>query len=201
MKKSWIVMAAAIPLVGLASIAVWKVSGDDSRRQGALGSTEAVTLSWRGDWSAEAEYSPGNVVSHEGASYVAEGEKLASPNPECSECGWTRLAIESPPADEKEEETAAPAEPVIRGYEVASATRRAVAGASGMSLFVTCPTGKMPLNGGATPTPPMKVTGGGLLRIDVSATGVQTGTWGVQFDNTGGPERDVDLWAVCATVN
>jgi hypothetical protein len=41
MKKTWIVVAAAVPLVFLASLAVWKVSGDDSRRQGAFTDKEA----------------------------------------------------------------------------------------------------------------------------------------------------------------
>lgn len=208
MKKSWIVMAAAIPLVVFASMALWKLAGDDSRRQGAIGSSDAVALSWRGDYVAEAEYAPGNVVSHEGSSYVAEGEKLSTPSAECAECGWARLAIDSASTGETEEEiaekeaeTAAPAEPVMRAYEVVRETRTVNAGAAGTSIYVACPEGKMPINGGATPTPPLKVTGGGLVKVDVSATGVQTGTWGIQFDNTGGPQRDVYLWIACAKVS
>jgi hypothetical protein len=199
--KKWIVIVAAIPLAVLASIAVWKLAGDDSRRQGALGSSEAVTLSWRGDYAAEAEYAPGNVVSYEGSSYVAEGEKLSTPKPECGDCGWTRLAMESASTGEKEAEPAAPAEPVMRAYEVVRVTRKVFADAAGMSVLVECPTGKMPINGGATPVPPMKVTGGGVSQINTSATGVETGIWAIQFDNTGGPERDVYMWVACARVS
>jgi hypothetical protein len=92
MKRSSFVILATVPLVVIASIALWKVSGDDSRRQGALGSGEAVALSWRGDWTAETAYAPGSVVTHEGISYVAESEKPSTPEPECVECGWSQLA-------------------------------------------------------------------------------------------------------------
>lgn len=98
MKKSWILILGAIPLVAIASVVVWKASGDDSRRQGALGSDEAVALSWRGDWSAETEYAQGNVVSHEGTSYVADGEKPEIPRANCEGCGWTVVGVERAPA-------------------------------------------------------------------------------------------------------
>lgn len=93
MKKSLLVIAAAIGLVVIASVAIWKTSGDDSRRQGAL-VDEPVTLNWHGDWNAATEYTAGSVVTYEGASYVAEGEKLSTPMPDCAECGWTTLALE-----------------------------------------------------------------------------------------------------------
>lgn len=102
MKRSWLVVVGAIALVVIGSIFVVMSSGDDSRRQGALGSPEAVPLSWQGDWSAEAEYSAGSVVSHEGTSYVAEGEKLGTPEAGCAGCGWTQLVTESPPAEAEE---------------------------------------------------------------------------------------------------
>ncbi len=83
MKKSLLVVLAVV-LVAVVSIAVWKSSDNGSRRQGALESREAVALSWRGDWSSETEYAAGNVVSYRGASYVAEGEGLGTPEAECS---------------------------------------------------------------------------------------------------------------------
>lgn len=148
MKKSWIVFAAAIPLAVFASIAVWKLAGDDSRRQGALGSAEAVNLSWRGDWTAEAEYTAGNVVSHEGASYVAEGEKLSAPVADCTECGWKAMAAGPSPDD-----AAAPA----AGYEVVTevlATPTSPLGfGKGASTVVSCPAGKKVLAGGFTGQP------------------------------------------------
>lgn len=106
MKRSWFVIAGAGVLVVIGSIAVLRSSGEDSRRQGALGGGEPVALSWRGDWSAEAEYTAGSVVTYDGASYVAEGEKLSTPNPGCAECGWARLATESPPAETEASEPA-----------------------------------------------------------------------------------------------
>ena len=90
MKKSLLVVGA-IALVAVVSVVVVMTSEDDARSQGALEGSEAVALSWRGDWSEEAEYVRGNVVSVEGVSYVAEGEKLAKPELGCSECGWAEL--------------------------------------------------------------------------------------------------------------
>lgn len=92
MKKSMLAIMAAVVLVAVVSVAVLKSSDNDSRRQGALEGNEAVALSWRSEWSDAAEYVRGNVVSHEGVSYVAEGEKLGKPDAECAECGWALLA-------------------------------------------------------------------------------------------------------------
>jgi hypothetical protein len=99
-------VVAAIALVIVVSVVALKSSGDDSRRQGALEGSEALALSWRGDWTEAADYVQGNVVSLEGVSYVAEGEKLGKPEVGCVECGWTELASDeaqvatppSPPA-------------------------------------------------------------------------------------------------------
>lgn len=107
MKKSWLVIAAGLGLALIASVVVVMASGDGSRRQGALGDTEAIALSWRGDWIPESEYAAGNVVSYEGASYVAEGNKFSTPKADCGDCGWTLLALESAPAEPTE---SAPAE-------------------------------------------------------------------------------------------
>jgi hypothetical protein len=200
MKKTWIAIAAAIPVAALLSVVAWQAVEDDSRRQGALGSGEAVALAWRGDYSAEVEYQPGDVVSIEGATYVAAEEKLAEPTLECVDCGWALLGSETTSTEESKEE-AAPPEPVVRGYERVTADPTVLAGVSGATYFVTCPAGKMPLSGGASPTPPMKVSGGGLFKVETDATGARTGTWGVQFDNTGGVQRAVTIWAICALVD
>lgn len=144
MKRSWFVIAAAIPLVAIASVVVWKASGDDSRRQAALGEGEAVALSWRGDWAAEADYSAGNVVSHEGASYVAEGEKLSTPKPDCSECGWTVMAAEGAAEDAKE---ATPTSG-LSGYEIVGEFAPNVAAGALDTKITLCPLGKVVLGGG-----------------------------------------------------
>jgi hypothetical protein len=90
MKRSWFVIAAAIPLVAIGSIVVWQLAGSD-RTVGALsGPTAPVALSWRGDWSAQVAYGPGDLVSHEGAGFIAESESTGSaPDPQCaSACPW-----------------------------------------------------------------------------------------------------------------
>ena len=47
--KKWFVIAATIVLVVVGSVAVWQLSGDDTRRAGALEvSEEPMALSWRG---------------------------------------------------------------------------------------------------------------------------------------------------------
>jgi hypothetical protein len=93
--KTLLAVVAAIALVAVVSIAVWKSSDDGPRRQGVLEGSEAVALSWRGDWNADVQYVRGNVVSYEGVSYVAEGEKVGKPDAECAECGWALLAASS----------------------------------------------------------------------------------------------------------
>jgi hypothetical protein len=59
-------------LVAVGSVGVWKLSGSE-RQVGALGPLDKpVPLSWRGSWSRDAQYQPGEVVAFKGASYVAE---------------------------------------------------------------------------------------------------------------------------------
>lgn len=99
MKKSWFVIAAAIPLVLIGSIAVWQLSGNDARRVGAIGAAdEPVALMWRGAWDAEAKYAPGQVVSFNRAAYVAEQVNAGSePNPWCEDdCRWALMSAEGP---------------------------------------------------------------------------------------------------------
>jgi hypothetical protein len=96
MKRSLIVLAAVIPLVVIGSAAVWKVSGNDLRRVGALNAeSEPVALMWRGPWDAEAKYAPGQVVSYKGASYVADEENGGrEPDPACEkECVWSSMGL------------------------------------------------------------------------------------------------------------
>jgi hypothetical protein len=203
MKKSLLVIAAATALVVFASVAIWKTSGDDSRRQGALGADEPVMLSWHGDWNTETAYAPGSVVTYDGASYVAEGEKLSTPKPDCAECGWTQMGVESlsqesAPAETKE----APAVPLVRGYEVVYEDATVPGGAGNIGLMVSCPNGKMPLSGGAaSPGGQLKVIGGGLYRLDHDAAGVRTGTWIVQLEASGTAQKSVRLYATCALVD
>lgn len=74
MKRSWWVIAAAVPLVVIGSVAIWQLSGDDRRIGAVTASSEPVGLSWRGPWSSEASYQPGQVVAFDGSSYVAQAE-------------------------------------------------------------------------------------------------------------------------------
>ena len=95
MKKSWFLVAAVVPLVLVASIGVWKVSGNDARRVGALGPLkEPVPLSWRGEWAKDFDYTGGEVVAYQGAAYVAEMQNSArEPDPSgCGQdCPWSAL--------------------------------------------------------------------------------------------------------------
>jgi hypothetical protein len=103
MKKAWFVIVAAIPLVVVGSIAVWELSGSDTRRVGALQPLEEpVPLSWRGAWSESAKYQPGEVVSLEGVTFVAQSDVAETqPDPWCEDdCMWAALsprATEGPP--------------------------------------------------------------------------------------------------------
>jgi hypothetical protein len=95
MKKSWFVIAAAIPLVAIGSAAVWLVSGNDPRRIGALEALkEPVPLAWRGSWSADLRYAAGEVVSYRGVAYVAEreaGGEIPDPAACGGDCPWTAM--------------------------------------------------------------------------------------------------------------
>lgn len=99
MKRSWLVAAAVIPLVVIGSAAVWQLSASDVRRVGAIdASSDPVSLMWRGAWNEEAVYAPGEVVSFEGASYVADEESQGrKPDPSCeAECMWAEMGQGTP---------------------------------------------------------------------------------------------------------
>ena len=93
--NKWLVSAVAVALAAVASVAVWQLSGGDSRRPGALERLEEpVALSWRGVWLEEKTYAPGQVVQFRGAAYVAE-RGPGEPDPWCEDdC---RRAAENPP--------------------------------------------------------------------------------------------------------
>jgi hypothetical protein len=68
-------------------------SDNDERRAAALGEEEAASLSWRGDWNAEAEYREGDVVTHEGTTFVAVTPTTQTPDARCSgDCMWNVMA-------------------------------------------------------------------------------------------------------------
>ena len=191
MRKTLFVLAAAIGLVVIASVAIWKSSGDDSRRQGALGADEPVTLTWHGDWNTETQYAAGSVVTHEGASYVAEGEgeKLDAPKPECVDCGWALMAIESQPTETKEGSVEE-----LSGYEIVKGDLVIPVGASTGTETVDCPAGK-------------KVFGGGGHDIHISFSGPvgpgtaypNNGVYGWRFGATyQGGGATIHVYAVCA---
>jgi hypothetical protein len=69
-------------------------AGDsDERRTAAIGEGEAASLSWQGDWTAEAEYREGSVVTHEGATFVAVTTTTQAPDAKCeTDCVWNVMA-------------------------------------------------------------------------------------------------------------
>jgi hypothetical protein len=94
MKRAWFVLAAAIALVVIGSVAVWQLSGDDPRIAAVTAADEPVALTWRGPWSADARYTAGQVVSHGGSSYVASRTSSGSP-PDTAcvlDCAWAVMA-------------------------------------------------------------------------------------------------------------
>jgi hypothetical protein len=194
MKKSWILVSAAIAVVAVGSVAVLATSGDDSRRQGALGEADSVALSWHGDWSEEVEYARGNVVSHEGASYVADGEKFAAPAPDCADCGWTLvgaelIAAETEQAAPKEEPKPEPGP--VSGYERLQKSV-SVAGNSNGSVELICPAGKAPTAGGGVDE----------RSLFSSWPGMRAGvpSWNVTFHNDLTVPETFHAWAVCVDV-
>jgi hypothetical protein len=78
----------------LLALVVTGCMGDsDERRTAAIGEDEAETLSWRGEWTAEAEYQPGEVVTHDGATFVAVTPTAEAPDPRCeTDCVWNVMA-------------------------------------------------------------------------------------------------------------
>jgi hypothetical protein len=66
---------------------------NDTRRMGDPRS-EPLAMSWRGAWSADLKYAPGEVVSFDGAAYIAERDVAETqPDPWCEdECRWAPLA-------------------------------------------------------------------------------------------------------------
>jgi len=80
-----------LTLVAIGSVGVWKLS-DADRNIGALGPLEKpVPLSWRGSWTDETRYDVGQVVSYEGASYVAEAAN-GGQVPNAKEGPWALMA-------------------------------------------------------------------------------------------------------------
>jgi len=83
-----------LALVAVGSIGVWKLSGDDGRRVGALGPIEEpIALAWRGAWAEEAKYEAGQVVSYVKSSYVAEAPNSGQA-PNAKEGPWALMAAQ-----------------------------------------------------------------------------------------------------------
>ena len=92
MVNKLLIGAGIVALIAVGSIGVLKLAGSDDRRAGALGPIEEpIALSWRGEWSNEAKYSAGQVVSYENSSYVAEAD-TAGQAPDPKEGPWALMA-------------------------------------------------------------------------------------------------------------
>jgi hypothetical protein len=90
----WRILAAAFVLIAVVGCA----GGNEDRRTAALGENEATNLSWQGDWSAEADYREGSVVTHEGATYVAVMSTARAPEAKCeTDCAWNVMAADATP--------------------------------------------------------------------------------------------------------
>jgi hypothetical protein len=196
MRKSLLVIAAVLGLVAIGSVAVWKTSGDDTRRQGALGAEEPVSLSWHGDWREDTEYAPGSVVSYDGASYVAEVEKLSTPEADCADCGWAVMALEGA-RTETETETKEGAVEALSGYEIVKGDLVVPVGASTGTTTVDCPAGK-------------KVFGGGGHAVQIAFSGPvgpgtaypNNGVYGWRFGATvQGGGATIYVYAICANAS
>jgi hypothetical protein len=88
-----LIVLGVAALVAVGSVGAWKLAGAD-RRVGALGPLEKpVPLSWRGSWTRDAEYQPGQVVSYGNSSYVAE-VTTAGQAPNAKEGPWALMAAQ-----------------------------------------------------------------------------------------------------------
>jgi hypothetical protein len=152
MKKVLLVLAA-VPLVVIASALLWAVSKNGGgRRLAAINSqSEPVALVWRGAWSEEARYAPGEVVSFEGSSYVAETETAqVRPDPrECGErCPWATLGGAGAAGPEGPAGPAGPQGPAgISGYVIVRDSMTIQPGARARKV-ISCPSGKKVFGGG-----------------------------------------------------
>lgn len=96
MKRSLLVAPSVIALAIFTALATPQLWGDGSRRVAALAATgDPVAMSWRGSWDAETKYQPGEIVSLDGATYIAATES-AETRPDAEECEgdcpWAPLA-------------------------------------------------------------------------------------------------------------
>lgn len=140
MKKPWSLVLAVVPLVVIGSVAVWQVSGSDRRIGAITAASEPVPLSWRGPYSGDAAYAPGQVVSFDGASYVADQETKGE-KPGCSgaKCPWSLMASRGAPGPAGSQGAAGP-----QGVE-------GPAGTTGQSISTVKGTGSLYLQPGTDP--------------------------------------------------
>ena len=93
MVNKLLIVLGVAALVAVGSVGAWKLAGAD-RRVGALGPLEKpVPLAWRGSWTRDAEYQPGQVVSYGNSSYVAE-VATAGQTPNAKEGPWALMAAQ-----------------------------------------------------------------------------------------------------------
>jgi hypothetical protein len=79
-------------LVAVGSLGAWKISSGSDRSVGALGPIdEPVPLAWRGEWTRDAKYDVGQVVSYEDSSYVAEAASSGE-IPNAKDGPWALMA-------------------------------------------------------------------------------------------------------------
>jgi len=80
-----------VVLVAVGSLGAWKLSGTE-RHAGALGPIEEpIALTWRGEWTKDAKYDVGQVVSYEESSYVAESA-TSGEVPNANDGPWALMA-------------------------------------------------------------------------------------------------------------
>ncbi len=93
MVNKLLIVLGVAALVAVGSVGAWKLSGAD-RSVGALGPLEKpVPLAWRGSWTRDIDYQPGQVVSYGNSSYVAE-VATAGQTPNAKEGPWALMAAQ-----------------------------------------------------------------------------------------------------------
>jgi hypothetical protein len=207
MKRFLLAIVVVLALTVVGSVAVWQLAGDEPRRAAAVAAavtTDPVALMWRGSWTAEAKFSPGQVVSHNGSAYVAQQVNVGT-SPACADtsdnCPWVLMANRGPaglvgprgPAGVQGPPGAQGPAGEIGDMELRTAGQD-LAGNSTTSLTVECPDGMKAVGGGFRGGPQ------GLVTESSPDPLWEWNTWVVKVKNTGSVTQRVVAFAFCAPV-
>ena len=186
MRKILLTLAVAVPLVAI-----------------------PVPLSWRGDWTAEARLTPGDVVSHQGAAYVARAD-TSGVEPTCAgrpDCPWAIVAArgatgppgptgpQGPAGDEGPEGPRGPSgQGLLTGVTTLSTSKTLPTTGQLTRVEIDCPPGKNAIGGGFLKNAnTQKVFIRGSWPTGSPATG-----WLVDASNDGATGASISVYVVCA---